>query len=183
MNKPLSILLFGAMIFFSQSLLANPFYIDHIDSDTSKIAALVQQIESLEEEDDHCEVPCGIYGDSLRVALISEHIRTIEKASNKINEISKSKNPNYNQLIRWVMNKEKHAEEIQQIVSQYFLHQRIKPVEVSNAKKHSIYVQHLKYLHRILVLSMKCKQSTDASNIANLKVAVESFEDVYFHTH
>jgi nickel superoxide dismutase len=36
----------------------------------------------------HCEVPCGIYDDSVRVALIYEHITTIEKAINNINKLS-----------------------------------------------------------------------------------------------
>ena len=150
---------------------------------TSKIAVLLQQIQLLDEDDDHCEVPCGIYGDSLRVALIHEHIRTIEKASNKINEISRSKSPNYNQLVRWVVNKETHAEEIQHIVSQYFLHQRIKPKSIKDGKGHQMYVQHLENLHRILVLTMKCKQSTDGVNTATLKAAVRAFEDGYFHAH
>ena len=28
----------------------------------------------------HCEIPCGIYGDSVRIALIYEHITTVEKS-------------------------------------------------------------------------------------------------------
>ena len=54
----------------------------------------------------HCEIPCGIYGDSVRIALLYE---TIEKPMNQINELSKSENPDYNQLVRWVMNKEEYA--------------------------------------------------------------------------
>ena len=57
----------------------------------------------------HCEIPCGIYGDSVRIALLYEHIETIEKSMNQINELSKSENPDYNQLVRWVMNKEEYA--------------------------------------------------------------------------
>lgn len=70
----------------------------------------------------HCEVPCGIYNDSVRVKLIYEHISTIEKAMQNINSISNSKKSQYNQLVRWVNNKESHATKIQNIVSQYFLH-------------------------------------------------------------
>ena len=57
----------------------------------------------------HCEIPCGIYADSIRISLIEEHITTIEKSMNQINEISASSSPNYNQLVRWVTNKEEHA--------------------------------------------------------------------------
>ena len=28
----------------------------------------------------HCEIPCGIYGDSVRIALLYEDIETIEKS-------------------------------------------------------------------------------------------------------
>ena len=77
----------------------------------------------------HCEIPCGIYADSVRITLIKEHITTIEKSMNQIEEISQSSKPNYNQLVRWVNNKEEHAMKIQEIVSQYFLHQRIKIVD------------------------------------------------------
>ncbi|MEM8908198.1 MAG: superoxide dismutase [Ni], partial [Bacteroidota bacterium] len=107
MNKLFSMILLGALMVLSQPLLANPGAQELLAADSSKIALLLEQIEQLDAAEDHCEVPCGIYGDSLRVALISEHIRTIEKASNQINKLSKESNPNYNQLIRWVVNKEK----------------------------------------------------------------------------
>ena len=131
----------------------------------------------------HCEIPCGIYGDSVRIALISEHIATIEKSMNKINELSKSENPDYNQLVRWIYNKEEHAKRIQEIVSQYFLHQRIKMVEPENEEAYKKYQKHLELLHRLLVYSMKSKQTTDLSYIDKLNSTLNSFEKSYFHTH
>jgi nickel superoxide dismutase len=131
----------------------------------------------------HCEVPCGIYDDSVRVALIYEHISTIEKAMNNINEISQEANPNYNQLIRWVMNKESHAEKLQDIVSQYFLHQRIKLTDPSDQEKYDKYVKSLTLLHEMLVYAMNTKQTTDLSFIEKLRTTVHSFEEVYFHGH
>jgi nickel superoxide dismutase len=131
----------------------------------------------------HCEVPCGIYDDSVRVALIYEHISTIEKAMNNINELSQDANPNYNQLIRWVMNKESHAEKLQDIVSQYFLHQRIKLTDPAEKEKYDKYVKSLTLLHEMLVYAMKTKQTTDLSFIEKLRKTVHSFEEVYFHGH
>ena len=81
---------------------------------------------SVQAEPPHCEIPCGIYTDSLRIALIYEHIETIEKSMVLINKLSNQEKPDYNQLVRWVTNKEEHAKKIQEIVSQYFLHQRVK---------------------------------------------------------
>ena len=83
----------------------------------------------------HCEIPCGIFDDSVRVALIYEHITTIEKSMVKIKELEAADKVDYNQLVRWVMNKEEHALEIQHIVSQYFLHQRVKIVDETDGQK------------------------------------------------
>lgn len=131
----------------------------------------------------HCEIPCGIYGDSVRIVLIYEHIATIEKSMNMINELSKEEKPDYNQLVRWVTNKEEHAIKIQDIVSQYFLHQRIKPVSEADSAAYGKYVKQLELLHNILVFAMKSKQSTDLSNIETLREKVHNFEHAYFDNH
>lgn len=131
----------------------------------------------------HCEVPCGIYEDSVRIVLIKEHITTIEKSMNKIKEESAKESPNWNQLVRWVNNKEEHAKKIQDIVSQYFLHQRIKLVDPENEEAYSKYQKHLGQLHQLLVYSMKAKQTTDQMYIDKLRKAVGNFESSYFHKH
>lgn len=119
----------------------------------------------------HCEVPCGIYDDALRMNLILEHATTIEKAMKQITELEKGGNAN--QLVRWITNKEKHAEMLQEIVSQYFLTQRIKPEDQDYDKK-------LASLHKLLVYSMKCKQTTDLDNVEKLRAAAEEFHKLYF---
>lgn len=154
------------------------------DDSNDKIASIERLIASLDVEDDHCEVPCGIYGDSLRISLLYEHVSTIEKGMAQINEISESESPNYNQLVRWVMNKEHHAEEIQDIVSQYFLHQRIKlPAADADSAAQSDYTNKLANLHTILVNAMKAKQTTDAAYVKNLRTAIHNFEHAYFGEH
>lgn len=131
----------------------------------------------------HCEIPCGIYGDSVRITLIYEHISTIEKSMNQINELSKQDNPDYNQLVRWVVNKEEHAKKIQDIVSQYFLHQRVKVKSSTDDAAYRKYVKQLTSLHEVLVLAMKSKQSTDVSILDNLREKVHVFEHAYFDNH
>lgn len=131
----------------------------------------------------HCEIPCGIYGDSLRIEQIEEHIRTIEKSMNQIKMLSQEGDKNYNQLVRWITNKEEHAKKIQDIVSQYFLHQRIKPVEPSNEEAYERYVTHLKLLHELLIYTMNAKQTTDLGFIEKMRATVDQFEDAYFHSH
>lgn len=128
----------------------------------------------------HCEIPCGIYHDHLRIELISEHIETIEKSMNMINELSAEGEKNYNQLVRWIVNKEEHALKIQDIVSQYFLHQRVKITDMSDETKYEKYVEQLTLLHQLSVYSMKAKQTTDLQHIENLRSVLSAFEDSYF---
>ncbi len=142
-----------------------------------------QTISSKAEAPPHCEIPCGIYADELRIKLINEHIATIEKSMNLINELSKEEKPNYNQLVRWVMNKEDHAIKIQEIVSQYFLHQRIKVKSSDDLEAYKKYLNQLELLHKIAVCAMKTKQSTDLKLIKSLQGKVNDFEHDYFKEH
>ena len=121
----------------------------------------------------HCEIPCGIYDDEMRTNLIYEHSVTIEKSMNKIAGLSKQNPVDYNQLVRWVSNKEEHATMIQHTISQYFMTQRIRP----DAEK---YIDKLSVLHKMLQAAMKCKQSIDLSNVQTLRSLLKDFETLYF---
>ncbi len=121
----------------------------------------------------HCEIPCGIYDDGLRIKEINEHITTIEKSMNQIMHLEKDTPVNYNQLVRWIMNKEDHANKIQEIVTQYFMTQRIKLGTED-------YYDKLSLLHQMLLVSMKCKQTTDLEHNVKLKSLVKQFEKLYF---
>ena len=130
----------------------------------------------------HCEVPCGIYNDEMRFTMIAEHIQTIEKAMRQIVQLSKDSPKNMNQTVRWIMNKEKHAEDIQQIISQYFLTQRVKTPESEDKPATARYVKNLTICHQILVYAMKTKQTTDLKSVEMLKSAVEQFKKNYFES-
>ena len=121
----------------------------------------------------HCEIPCGIYDDEARIAMLLEHVTTIEKSMNQITTIGKDKEHKANQLVRWVINKEKHASELQEIVTQYFMTQRIKFDTKAYDKK-------LALLHQMLVYAMKCKQSTDLDHTAKLTGVIQEFKQLYF---
>ena len=96
----------------------------------------------------HCQIPCGIYDDLMRIHQMEEHVLTIEKSINKLAD-----NPNDNQTVRWVVNKEVHADELSDIVTYYFMTQRIKPGMPE-------YVNKLSLLHELLVTSMKVTSSS-----------------------
>lgn len=134
----------------------------------------------------HCQIPCGIYDDSARVQQISEHIATIEKSMQQVNELSQQQKPNMNQIVRWVVNKEEHADSLSEIVTYYFMAQRIKPADKTGVEAYQKYVERLTLLHEMLVYSMKAKQTTDLSNVEKLKTLLDKFRAVYFedeHKH
>jgi nickel superoxide dismutase len=121
----------------------------------------------------HCEIPCAIYNDEMRIKMIKEHISTIEKSMKQIMNIEKEEYHNSNQLIRWVMNKERHADELQEIITQYFMTQRIKLDTKDYEKK-------LGLLHQMVIFSMKCKQTTDLNHVNKLRNLVKDFQVLYF---
>lgn len=124
----------------------------------------------------HCEIPCGIYDDGMRIKLMAEHIATIEKSMNAIKDLEQAEKSNSNQQIRWVVNKEEHAGKLQEIVAQYFLTQRVKPEQ-----KH--YQEMLTLLHQMLISAMKAKQTVDLENVTELNRLLKEFEKLYFSTH
>ncbi len=139
--------------------------------------------------DAHCQIPCGIYDDELRVQLIEEHITTVEKSMNQIIALGAAEPVNYNQLVRWVNNKEEHAQKIQDIVTAYFMAQRIKPPkDHGDESVVNEYMHKLALLHAIQIHAMKAKQSTDLEQIETLRKLVAKFRTAYFgeeagHSH
>ena len=138
----------------------------------------------------HCEIPCGIYGDRMRSQELREHFTTIEKSMKTVTELSQAKGQkNFNQIVRWVNNKELHANKVQEIVYQYFMNQRIKPTK-EGEDGYEEYVEQLTLLHHMLVSAMKCKQTTDLQHVNDLQEALDAFDKAYFqdpehdpHTH
>jgi nickel superoxide dismutase len=128
----------------------------------------------------HCQIPCGIYDDPARFDMIAEHTTTIEKSMTQITSLSKQNNPDMNQIVRWVQNKENHADELSHIVTHYFMAQRIKSVGDTKSKAYQEYIRKLTLLHEMLVYSMKAKQTIDLSNIEKLRALLAEFRAIYF---
>ena len=82
--------------------------------------------------------------------------------------------------MRWVHNKENHANELQHIVTQYFLTQRLKPVDNGSQEARSAYVEKLTLLHNMLFYAMKTKQTTDVGNVEKLRSLLAEFRAAYF---
>ena len=132
----------------------------------------------------HCQIPCGIYDDVLRIVSMEEDIATIQKSINKIQELGDSENSiqNQNQLVRWVNNKESHAKKIQNVISEYFLAQRIKPKNVGD-NGYDKYVMLSTSCQKIIFYAMKCKQNVDTQYVEKLSAELESLVDIYLDKH
>lgn len=128
----------------------------------------------------HCQVPCGIYGDRMRIDMLMEDAATIEKGMQSIAELAADSGANANQLVRWVVTKEEHAQSIQDTVAAYWLAQRIKEPKDGDDAAREKYHRQLALLHGITVAAMKCKQTTDVANVAKARALALEFSATYF---
>ena len=127
----------------------------------------------------HCQIPCGIYNDQMRFDMIAENITTIEKSMNMITKLSGQPKPLTNQIVRWVQNKEEHADDTSDIITCYFMAQRLKPADKTDPDAYNEYVKKLTQLHEMLIESMKAKQTTDLSHVEKLRSLLAEFKSVY----
>lgn len=124
----------------------------------------------------HCQIPCGIYDDHARVQLLMEDAATIEKSVMLIEQLSgKTDAQSQNQLYRWVMNKEQHAQKIIETLSDYFLTQRVKPSQKD-------YAERLAKHHAVILTAMKAKQNASMAPVNSLKQSIEAMA-VYYPKH
>ena len=77
-----------------------------------------------------------------------------------------------NQRVRWIMNKEKHAQNIISSICDYFLTQRVKP----NQKD---YAERLLKHHAVIIAAMKTKQNADMKYTKALKDSIEALSPYY----
>ena len=116
----------------------------------------------------HCQIPCGIYDDYARVQAMLEDAATVEKSAKLIAELAgKPDAQSQNQFVRWVMNKENHAQKIISTISDYFLTQRVNPGQKD-------YVDRLIKHHAVILAAMKAKQNADIKYAIILKESIEA---------
>ncbi len=127
----------------------------------------------------HCQIPCGIFDDAARFASLREHVTTIEKSMKQATELSAEGKANFNQIVRWINNKDQHADELAEIVTYYFMAQRIKPADHEDEAAQKKYLLELTTLHKMLIHAMKAKQSTDLAHVEALRELIDSFERSY----
>jgi|TARA_B110000438_G_C15816278_1_gene652105 nickel superoxide dismutase len=125
----------------------------------------------------HCQIPCGIYADAAEVASLIIDADTVIKACHMIDELSgKTDLQSAQQLVRWVTNKEAHAQAVIESISNYFLTQRVKADQEDYAAR---LVDH----HAVIVAAMKAKQNTSVEYAEALKRAITVLEEYYPSKH
>ena len=121
----------------------------------------------------HCQIPCGIYDDYARIQAMMEDATTVEKSIRLIVELEKKNDPqSQNQRARWIMNKEKHAQNIIDTISDYFLAQRVKPDQAN-------YPERLVKHHTVIVTAMKTKQHVDEKYVDQLQKSIAALLPYY----
>ncbi len=128
----------------------------------------------------HCQVPCGIYDDHARIHAMQEDASTIAKAVKKLNESAdKTDAQSLNQRVRWTNTKEEHASRIIEVVSTYFLTQKLKPAKAKDKKAYKAYVERLIACHRVMRKAMKTKQTVDGEAVEKLVRALDALGSLY----
>ncbi len=121
----------------------------------------------------HCQVPCGIYDDAARVKGMLEDAATVLKTTKLIAELAgKTDAQSQNQMVRWVVNKEQHAQKIIATISDYFLTQRVKPGQED-------YMERLAKHHAVIIAAMKAKQNADLKYAQALQDSIKALRSYY----
>lgn len=127
----------------------------------------------------HCQIPCGIYNDEMRFTMMLENVTTVEKSMTEITALNKMDKPDMNKLVRWVDNKDTHADKLAEIITYYFMSQRVKPVSQENKADYQKYVNQIALLHQMLVATMKTKQTTELKYCRELRRLIAEFKTSY----
>ena len=112
----------------------------------------------------HCQMPCGIYHDEMVFDQIDQFVETTVKAISVMEDNPFSTVQERNAFVRWVMQKDKGADDVAHIITAYFLQQKIKPGEEDTTKR-------VVSAHLMLFYLVQIKQTVD------LKVLNDFYEE------
>lgn len=121
----------------------------------------------------HCQMPCGIYHDDLVYDQVDQYVETMYKGLTMLNDSKFDTVHSKNEFVRWVINKEKSSDEVAQLLTSYFLQQKIKPGEEDTDKR-------LRLTHRLLVMLVLIKQNTDRKFVEDFSAEWDKFK-LMFH--
>lgn len=121
----------------------------------------------------HCQMPCGIYHDEMVFDQIDQFVETTVKAISVMQESAFSTVQDRNAFVRWVMQKDKNADETAHLITTYFLQQKIKPNEEDTTKR-------VLSAHLLLFYLVQIKQTVDYKVVNDFYEEWERFK-LMFH--
>lgn len=120
----------------------------------------------------HCQMPCGIYHDEMVFNQIDQYIETMYKGITELKNSQFSTPFERNNFIRWVVLKENASNEMANLITEYFLQQKIKPGEADTAKR-------LVSAHKMLFQLTAIKQNVNIKMIEDFADEWESFKQMF----
>ena len=120
----------------------------------------------------HCQMPCGIYHDEMVFNQVDQYIETMYKGITELKNSKFSNSVERNNFIRWVTLKESASDEMANLITQYFLQQKIKPGEPDTAKR-------LVSAHKMLFELTAIKQNVDLKMIEDFADEWENFKQMF----
>lgn len=121
----------------------------------------------------HCQMPCGIYHDDMVYDQIDQFVETVYKGITVLNESKFATVREKNEFVRWVVQKENCCDEAADLITTYFLQQKIKPGEADTNTR-------LICAHKLLFMLVAIKQNTDLEVVKQFNQEWEKFK-LMFH--
>ncbi len=121
----------------------------------------------------HCQMPCGIYHDDMVFDQIDQYIETMVKGLSMLNDSKFTTVQDRNEFVRWVIQKENSSDEIAQMITIFFLQQKIKPGESDTTER-------VLSAHKLLFLLVQLKQTVDFKVLNDFYEEWEKFK-LMFH--
>lgn len=121
----------------------------------------------------HCQMPCGIYNDAMVFDKGDEYVLTMYKGISVLNNSPFSTVKEKNDFVRWVINKEKMSDALAEVITTYFLQQKIKPGDSDSPKR-------LESAHKLLFGLVAIKQNTTLDFVEEFSKEWEKFK-LMFH--
>lgn len=137
-----------------------------------KASVLLVLIASAPQISAHCQMPCGIYHDDMVYDRIDQYVETMVKAISIMKKNDFSSPEESNRFTRWVIQKETASDEAANIITTYFLQQKIKPGEEDTAKR-------LESAHKLLFLLVAIKQNADVKVVDEFGEEWEKFKNMF----
>lgn len=121
----------------------------------------------------HCQMPCGIYHDDMVFDQIDQYVETMYKAISILKDNKFDSVKDKNEFVRWVMQKEKASDDAADIITTFFLQQKIKPGEDDTVKR-------VTSGHKLLFYLVGIKQTVDLQMVEQFADEWEKFK-LMFH--